>query len=144
MFCKYCLTTGTIIPQRFILSLMGFFAVAVSFTMRACLAITITAMVAPTNTLNITRNGDHTSICPVDVTEDDSDSQSIPDNGEKYYWTQEQQGWILSSFYVGYLLAHIPAGGLAEKFGGKWTVSLSILITSFCNALTPHAVSYGN
>lgn len=119
---------------------MTFLAVAVSFTMRTCLAITITEMVAPSNS---TRTN-HSAICSANrVTFNETSAQKIHKDSLKFDWTQEQQGWILSSFYVGYLLAHIPAGALADKFGGKWTVSMSVLITSICNALTPHAVAYG-
>lgn len=32
---------------------------------------------------------------------------------------------------------------MAQKFGGKWTLSLGILIMSICNALIPKAVDYG-
>lgn len=35
----------------------------------------------------------------------------------KYDWNQEQQGWILSSFYIGYVVTHIPGGIIAERYG---------------------------
>lgn len=40
---------GETIPQRVVLSVMGFFALAVSNTMRSCLSMAITEMVAPPN-----------------------------------------------------------------------------------------------
>lgn len=45
----YMNSVGALIPQRVILSIMGFFALAVANTMRSCLSIAITEMVAPTN-----------------------------------------------------------------------------------------------
>lgn len=60
-----------------------------------------------------------------------------------YHWSQEQQGWILSSFYIGYVLTHVPGGLIAEKYGGKWTLSLGILSTAIFTILTPFAVEYG-
>lgn len=60
-----------------------------------------------------------------------------------YDWSQELQGWILSSFYIGYLISHIPGGLIAEKYGGKWTLSLAILSISLCTFATPIAVDYG-
>lgn len=60
-----------------------------------------------------------------------------------YNWSEEQQGWILSSFYIGYVLTHVPGGVIAEKYGGKWTLSLGILSTAVFTILTPFAVEYG-
>lgn len=56
---------GAIIPQRVVLSLMGFLGIVVSFTMRACLSIAITEMVVPVNN---TGKSDESLICPVDPT----------------------------------------------------------------------------
>lgn len=63
--------------------------------------------------------------------------------GNKYDWSQAIQGWILSSFYIGYVVTHIPGGLIAEKFGSKWVMSLGILIMAILNALTPLAVEFG-
>lgn len=41
------------------------------------------------------------------------------------------------------MLTHLPGGLLAEKFGGKWTVGLGLLLTSVATILTPWAVSIG-
>lgn len=50
---------------------------------------------------------------------------------------------ILASFYIGYVITHVPGGILAEKFGGKYTLSLGILSTAIFTLLTPFAVDYG-
>lgn len=60
-----------------------------------------------------------------------------------YEWSQAQQGYILSSFYIGYVLTHVPGGMIAEKYGGKWTLSLGILSTAIFTILTPIAVELG-
>lgn len=49
----------------------------------------------------------------------------------------------MSSFYVGYVLTHVPGGVIAEKYGGKWTLSLGILSTAIFTILTPFAVEHG-
>lgn len=56
---------GTVIPQRVMLSIMGFLGIAASFAMRACLSIAITEMVVP---LNVVEHSNDTLICPVDST----------------------------------------------------------------------------
>lgn len=37
----------------------------------------------------------------------------------------------------------MPAGAIAEKFGGKWTLSLAVLFVSICNIATPISLHYG-
>lgn len=49
----------------------------------------------------------------------------------------------MSSFYIGYIVTHIPGGLLAEKFGGKWTLGLGILSTAFFTLVTPIAITEG-
>lgn len=40
------------LPQRYILAIMGFFAMAIAYTMRVCLSLAITEMVLKPNTTN--------------------------------------------------------------------------------------------
>lgn len=61
-----------------------------------------------------------------------------------YDWSEKTQGLILSSFYWGYVITHLPGGVLAEKFGGKYTLGLGILSTGVFTLLTPLVVYYGN
>ncbi|XP_014203401.1 putative inorganic phosphate cotransporter [Copidosoma floridanum] len=51
-----------------------------------------------------------------------------------------QQGIILSSFYWGYVLTHLPGAILAGKYGGKYTLGLGILFTAIFTLLSPTAV----
>lgn len=62
---------------------------------------------------------------------------------ERYDWDEATQGFLLSAFYYGYVLTHLPGGLLAEKFGGKWTIGIGLLVTSVATTLTPLAVRYG-
>ena len=48
-------------------------------------------------------------------------------------------GFILSSFFYGYIITQIPGGYLATKFGGRYTFGLPILITALLTLLTPIA-----
>ena len=48
-------------------------------------------------------------------------------------------GWVLSSFYYGYLITQIPGGYLADIFGGKYIFGIMILLTSLLTILTPLA-----
>ncbi|XP_031635861.1 putative inorganic phosphate cotransporter [Contarinia nasturtii] len=107
----------TILPQRVVMGIMGFLAIAVSYTIRQSLSVTITEMVPKKTDARI---------------------------GETYSWSETEQGWVLSSFYIGYVISHVPGGLVAEKFGAKWTIGCGVLLMGVLNALTPIAVRYGN
>lgn len=61
----------------------------------------------------------------------------------EFDWDEKTQGLILSSFYWGYVLTHLPGGLLAERFGGKQTLGLGILSTSILTCVTPFAARAG-
>lgn len=61
----------------------------------------------------------------------------------EFDWDEQTQGLILSAFYWGYVLTHLPGGLLAEKFGGKQTLGLGILSTAVLTCLTPLAARAG-
>lgn len=60
-----------------------------------------------------------------------------------YDWSESVQGVILSSFYWGYIITHIPGGMLVEKLGGKITFLAGIAATSILTFLTPASIAYG-
>ncbi|XP_023173368.1 putative inorganic phosphate cotransporter [Drosophila hydei] len=125
-----------VLPQRVILAIMGFLAILNAYTMRVCLSQAITVLVIKKNNSD-SIDGGH-AICEAD----DLDNGAASDGG-KYEWSEELQGLILSSFYIGYIVTHVPGGLLAEKFGGKWTLGLGILSTAVFTMLTPVAIEHG-
>lgn len=60
-----------------------------------------------------------------------------------YDWNSETQGWILGSFFYGYIVTQIPGGYLARKYGSKWLLGLGILCTVAFTLLTPLAANLG-
>ena len=60
-----------------------------------------------------------------------------------FEWSEQLQGIILGAFFWGYVITHIPGGILAEKYGGKYTLSLGILSTAIFTLLTPLAINIG-
>jgi nitrate/nitrite transporter NarK len=44
---------------------------------------------------------------------------------------------IISAFFWGYIWTQIPGGKLAQRFGGKRVVAVSIFMTALCNLLVP-------
>jgi ACS family sodium-dependent inorganic phosphate cotransporter len=62
----------------------------------------------------------------------------IPLAREKGY-DAATQGLILSSFFWGYLWLQLPAGWLADRFGGKKVLAAGVLLWSLGTLLTPLA-----
>jgi ACS family sodium-dependent inorganic phosphate cotransporter len=60
---------------------------------------------------------------------------------EEFHWTQTVKGYVLSAFFVGYLLFMIPSGWLATRVGGKRVLALSVIWWSVFTVLTPWAAT---
>ena len=58
-------------------------------------------------------------------------------------WSPEQQGRVLSSFFVGYLLTQVAGGWLAERYGGKVVLGTGVVFWSLFTMLTPVAAAGG-
>ena len=62
---------------------------------------------------------------------------------EHFGWSGTQKGFVLSSFFIGYMLGQIPSGWLANRYGGRWTLGIALLLWSFFTAFTPIAALAG-
>jgi len=50
---------------------------------------------------------------------------------------QNFAGWVLSSFFYGYIFTQIPGGWIATRFGGKYVFGVGVLVTSVLTLITP-------
>ena len=57
----------------------------------------------------------------------------------EFGWSETTKGLVLSSFFVGYMLAMGVAGWLADRFGGKLVLGLAVVWWSLLTVLTPWA-----
>lgn len=60
---------------------------------------------------------------------------------EEFGWTNTVKGFVLSSFFVGYLVFMVASGWLATRYGGKRVLALSVLWWSAFTMLTPWAAT---
>ncbi|XP_065213583.1 putative inorganic phosphate cotransporter isoform X2 [Planococcus citri] len=131
------------LPVRYVFGVMGMLGVMVAYMMRACLSIAITRMVVPIPPST------NQSIPPEDVCPG-TDNIVVVDHSSwktqvgQFEWSETTQGVILSAFYYGYILTHIPGGLLAQKFGGKHTLGFGILSTALFTLLTPIVAYQGS
>ena len=54
-------------------------------------------------------------------------------------WSGTEKGLVLSSFFIGYMAAMVPAGWLANRIGGKLLLGLALIGWSAFTFLTPLA-----
>jgi len=134
------------ISQRWVMAVMGMTGVTMAYVMRACLGITLTQMVLPVVVENSSRV--KLNYCPMPETSNSHkfNKTSIPinDYSNRYDWDEKTQGQVLSAFYYGYIITHLPGGVLSQKFGGKHTMGFGILSTAMFTLITPYVASMGS
>ncbi|XP_063917404.1 sialin isoform X2 [Zophobas morio] len=52
-------------------------------------------------------------------------------------WSTEVQGWLLSSYFFGYLVAQLPGGRVAELFSAKWVLFFAVALNVIAILLSP-------
>jgi ACS family sodium-dependent inorganic phosphate cotransporter len=61
---------------------------------------------------------------------------------EQLGWTQTTKGFVLSAFFVGYMLFMIVSGWLSYRYGGKRVLAAAVIIWSAFTLLTPWAATH--
>src|SRR5262245_14530732 len=72
-------------------------------------------------------------------------SYAILPMSKQFGWDKATQGWVLSSFFVGYLGTQLLGGWLATRIGGRRLLTFGVLWWSAFTLVTPLAarVSFG-
>ncbi|OCT78351.1 hypothetical protein XELAEV_18029460mg [Xenopus laevis] len=117
-----------------LMALLGFFML---YALRVNLSVALVDMVQSSSA---PRENTTANVCP-----DHTTAPTILHNstGRKYDWDADTQGWILGSFFYGYILTQIPGGYVAGKIGGKLLLGFGILGTAVFTLLTPLAADLG-
>ena len=58
---------------------------------------------------------------------------------EEFGWSETTKGFVLSSFFIGYMLFMAPSGWIANRIGGRIVLGLAVLWWSAFTLLTPAA-----
>ena len=70
-------------------------------------------------------------------------SLAIVAMAREFGWNKTTSGFVMSSFFIGYLLTQVPGGVLAGRFGGKHVLAGGVILWSLFTALTPPAAYAG-
>lgn len=147
---KFFFTAGHV-SQRWVMAVMGMLGVTMAYVMRACLGITLTQMVRPVVVVESSATSHvHRDYCPMPQ----SSSRGHPKSNRtdmaedefrnRFDWDEKTQGEILSAFYYGYIITHLPGGILSQRFGGKHTMGFGILSTAIFTLMTPYVAYMGS
>ncbi|KAI5721826.1 hypothetical protein M8J77_026194 [Diaphorina citri] len=124
-----------LISQRYLIGLLGFLAFALTYVQRFCLSMAITEMAHTEHKVS-----NKSLQCPVSVL---IRNQTVNKHYE-FDWDERTQGLILSSFFWGYVLNHIPGALIAERYGGKYVLGFGLLVSTLATLATPLAArSFG-
>ncbi|KAE8753019.1 hypothetical protein FOCC_FOCC000365 [Frankliniella occidentalis] len=103
-----------LVGTRHIQALIMFFSAAVAFCTRTNMSVAIVAMTKPRE-------------------------------GQTHFdWDSSRTSLVLSSFFWGYVVMNIPAGQLAQRFGPKRFLAMSVLVSSLFDLLMPACATYGD
>jgi len=58
---------------------------------------------------------------------------------EEFGWSETTKGFVLSSFFIGYMLFMAPSGWIANRIGGRIVLGLAVLWWSLFTIMTPTA-----
>ncbi|KAM4725873.1 sialin isoform 1-T1 [Anableps anableps] len=128
---------------RLNLAVLMFLGFSVVYGLRVNLSVAMVAMVNTTDPAG-DRNASANPACPLPSgPENTSRALRQPDGTPQYPWDSETQGWLLGSFFFGYLCTQIPGGYLAGHYGGKIFLGVGVFGTAVLTLLTPLAAGWG-
>ncbi|XP_066138412.1 sialin [Euwallacea fornicatus] len=107
--------------RRYIVATLAFFGFFNIYCLRVNLSIAIVAMTQ--DRFETLENGTKVSL------------------GPEFDWNNELQGYILSSFFYGYITTQLLGGYLAAKFGGKVIFGSGVAVTAALTLVTPWLAS---
>lgn len=56
-------------------------------------------------------------------------------------WKKNEQGYVLSAFFWGYMLSQILGGYLADRYGGRFVIGFTVLGSAIFTLISPVAAT---
>lgn len=116
---------------------MLFLGMANAYVMRTNMSVAIVAMV------NHTALEAESELVDDECPETDYGNQNHTSQDGEYVWSTSMQGYILSSFFYGYVITQIPFGILSKRYGALRFLGWGMFINSVFAFLVPIAAKQG-
>ncbi|XP_013195802.1 putative inorganic phosphate cotransporter isoform X2 [Amyelois transitella] len=123
---------------RHFVTFMLFLGMANAYIMRTNMSVAIVAMV---NHSALPVIAEHIDTECGNV--DGNNTSSAASQDGQFVWTSTLQGYILSSFFYGYVLTQIPFGILSKRYGARLFLGVGMLVNSVFGLLVPVAAEAG-
>ncbi|XP_059052622.1 sialin-like [Achroia grisella] len=142
---KFHIKAFDMVPARFNVAIMMFFATWVNYMMRVNMSVNIIAMVPDeSNTTSVKTE------CEAIATDDNSLYNSTvtmvtkrvlrqPDGVVTFDWTAQQQAYVISGYFWGYAVTCLIGGTAAELWGPRKIVFITMLISGILTIFSPQA-----
>uniref|UniRef100_V5G108 Putative inorganic phosphate cotransporter n=1 Tax=Anoplophora glabripennis TaxID=217634 RepID=V5G108_ANOGL len=125
---------------RHFVTFMLFLGMANAYIMRTNMSVAIVAMVNHTAISGDSESSSVDDECGVIA--DNTTTSSSESDGE-FLWETDIQGYVLSSFFYGYVITQIPFGILSKRYGNIYFLGVGMLINSVFGLLVPVAANMG-
>ncbi|XP_057650844.1 putative inorganic phosphate cotransporter isoform X2 [Diorhabda carinulata] len=130
---------------RHTVTFMLFLGMANAYIMRTNMSVAIVAMV---NHTAIGHSSHDSAIsvddeCGVEINVNDTKTPVKSELEGEFVWPTDVQGYVLSSFFYGYVITQIPFGILAKRYGNIYFLGVGMLINSLFGLLVPIAAEMG-
>ncbi|XP_074663225.1 sialin-like isoform X1 [Tubulanus polymorphus] len=135
-------TVPTLSSKRYLLAYIAFFGFLWSYAMRFNMSVAIVCMVKAPTSPNESSSNDTQLTIAVNVDAErcgltNSSLQKMKDG--EFDWDRKMQGYVLSSFFWGYIITQFPAGWLADLYGSKIVFGVGVSLSSVATILLPVA-----
>ncbi|XP_014360058.2 uncharacterized transporter slc-17.2 [Papilio machaon] len=134
-----------VVPARFSVAIMLFFACWVNYMMRVNMSVNIIAMV-PDDAKTTSVKSECEAIANNDSATNNVTTTLIakhhlrqPDGVVTFNWTAQQQAYVLSGYFWGYAITSLVGGTAAELWGPRNVVFITMLISAVLTTLSPQA-----
>lgn len=152
---------------RFLVTVMAFFGYCLQYMLKINLGIAIVCMVNHTALNNLKSNQifsesitlNNNSLIELTTVNTNTDGNgSFSDNVDEviclfkednsqnkegeFAWSKEVQGFVLASYFYGYIITQVPGGWLSAKYGGRKVIVVSNLVASFLTITAPWFARY--
>uniref|UniRef100_F1L297 Sialin n=1 Tax=Ascaris suum TaxID=6253 RepID=F1L297_ASCSU len=125
-------TSPVVCSTRLTLALVSFLGCVCVYMLRNDVSFAIVCMV---NSTAVGGGSDgHAGSCKPENNDSESSTNEIEGS---LLWSKGTQGSVLSAFFWGYIFSQILGGYIAGRYGGKYVIGVSVLLSSVLNLISP-------